>query len=392
MKLSPFTLIYQSDLEPDERNVRLPSQKRRGTKSGGFAKGGGDISGKGKRRPPKSGPSAGGASPSGIRTRATKSKHSGVHLATIRRLAPDLTKSLKMLRPELSRTLLASSLAQESIGAKTATAARTLRPVLQDLQRGTTTVAVALWDLDARVGELPEIINLLNKSQPVFTFFDLQAPIPSGLVIQAEHFAAWARKRLAKRFSKKDQEDFQDNLMFDDFYKFARRVRKALGVDCLIGITKQMVAFESKGHLSWNYFSHASNRIVLASTYDVREYATRAGRPFEVAVAIVVIARLLKTFNPKVKYHEDRGCIFDFAKNRDLLKKIKAAQIEASCLKLIDAKYRGAAEAMMQALRDYSRSEEPEEQKETPPGVKQDDAYWLNKLKSLSRELSVESK
>jgi hypothetical protein len=322
---------------------------------------------------------------------AVGSKRSAVHLAAIRERAPDLARSLKTLRPELINGLLTSSSAQESLGAGADLAGETLRPVLLDLQRGDTTMTVALWDIDARVGDLPEIISLLNESQPVFTFFDLQAPIPSGLVIQPEHSATWARKRSDKTFSKRDREEFQSNLMFDDFYKFARGVYKGLGIDCLIGLTKQMVAFEKTGGLYWNHFSHSKQRIALVSTADVREYAIKAGRPFEVAVAIIVVARLLAAINPRVKYHDDRGCIFDYVKDRDLLKKIKTAQIESSCLKLIDAKYRAAAEAMMQALRDYSRIEDPKVQEETPPDVKQDDSYWLNKLKSLSKKLSAES-
>lgn len=388
MKLPPFTLIYQSDLESSERrNLRLPAAKKGGTKKAVAKKGGA----KGGARPKGSAKAT--AEARDVTSRAARRIRSDERLATIRKASPGLARSLTALPPKLSSTLLASSFAQEALGAETDTVAETLKPVLQDLRRGKTTVTVALWDLDARVGELPEIISLLNKSQPVFTFFDLQAPIPSGLVIQSEHFAAWAQKRLEKPVSKKEREQFQDNLMSNDFYKHARGVYKNLGVDYLVGVTQYMVAGEEDGEYFWNYFSTSSNRIILVSTYDVREFARQAGRPFEVAVGMLVIAQLLATINKKVKFHEDTGCLFDFNESRvSFINSIKEAKIEPRCLERIETKYRAAAEAMMKALRAYSREGGEQRLEAASPKDKQADSYWLKKLKSLSSKLSKELK
>lgn len=332
-----------------------------------------------------------------VESGATTSNPSDERLSAISQTAPDLAKSLESLPAQLSSTLLSSSFAQQALGTNTDTAAEALRPVLKDLQRSKANVTVALWDIDARCGALPEIINLLNQSQPIFTFFDLQAAIPSGLVIQAEHFTAWAQKRLGRRVSKKEREEFQNNLMSNDFYKHASGVYQNLGVDYLVGLTQYMIAGEEDGQFFWSYFSAASpnNRILLVSAYELRDYARRAGRPFEVAVGMLVIGQLLATINKKVEFHfVDTGCLFDFNDDRvSVIESIKRAEIEPSCVALMDAKYREAAQAMMEALRNYRKEETNDEPqkgvaaKEIKP---QTDSYWLNRLKSLSSELSKE--
>jgi hypothetical protein len=386
MKLPPFTLIYQSDPESSEERLRrTPGTKRSGTnKRGAKAK----TSTSKKKDAKLIGNAVSGA---------TMSSPSDERLSAIGQTAPDLARSLEALPPRLSSTLLSSSFAQQALGTETDTAAEALRPILKDLQRSKTTVTVALWDIDARVGELPEIINLLNQSQPVFTFFDLQAPIPSGLIIQAEHFGVWAQKRLGRHVSKKDREEFQNNLMSNDFYKHASGVYQDLGVDYLVGLTQYMIAGEEDGQFFWSYFSTASpdNRILLVSSYDLRDYARRAGRPFEVAVGMLVVGQLLATINKKVKFHEiDTGCVFDFNDDRDtVIEGIKRVEIEPSCMALIDAKYRAPAQAMMEALRSYQKTETSDEPQtggavmEIKPHT---DAYWLKKLKSLSSELGKE--
>ena len=387
MKPYPFTLIYQNDLEQSERRkVLRPAATKKGGKASKAA---------GLKRSQGT-----GATSRGTKSRATKNSRADEHLKKIRQTAPGLARSLKALPPRLSNTLLATSFSHDALAAGTDVAVETLKPVIKDLRRGDTTLTVALWDIDARVGELPPIINLLNECQPVFTFFDLQAPIPGGLVIRSENFAAWASERLEKRVSKKQQEEFQNNLMFDDFYKHARGVYKDIGVDYLVGITQYMIAGEEDGEFYWNYFSTSRDRTILVSAFDVREYARQAGRPFEVAVAMLVIAQLLATINKKIGFHDDTGCLFDFNADRvSLIDSIKAAQIEPACLKLIDAKYRAAAEAMMEALRSYAKDEEPPPEMQgaaaenaAPPEEKRSDSYWLEQLKSLSKELGKESK
>jgi hypothetical protein len=390
MKLPPFTLIYQSDPESgEERLRRTPGTKRGGAKKGSAKRGGAKARASTSKRD--------AALMDSVEAVATESSPSDERLSAIGQTAPDLARSLEALPARLSSTLLSSSFAQQALGTETDTAAEALRPILQDLQRSKTTVTVALWDIDARVGALPELISVLNQSQPVFTFFDLQAPIPSGLIIQAEHFGAWAQERLGRRVSKKEREEFQNNLMSNDFYKHASGVYKDLGVDYLVGLTQYMIAGEEEGQFFWSYFSASSpdNRVLLVSAYELRDYARRAGRPFEVAVGMLVIGQLLATINKKVDFHRiDTGCLFDFNDDRvSVIECIKRAEIEPSCMALIDAKYRAPAQAMMEALKDYRTAETSDEMQEDVAAMKikpQTDSYWLKKLKSLSSELGKE--
>jgi|GEM_PF-2880670 len=391
MKIPPFTLIYQSDPESSEERLRrTPHKRRRGAKRGGAKKGG-------AKKAQASASTTDEVLRGSVPPAATESSPSDERLSAITQTDPDLAKSLESLPAQLSSTLLSSSFAQQALGTETDTAAETLRPVLLDLQRSKTTVTVALWDIDARVGALPEIIYLLNQSQPVFTFFDLQAPIPSGLIIQADHFGSWAQKRLGRRVSKKEREEFQNNLMSNDFYKHASGVHKNLGVDYLVGFTQYMIAGEEDGKFFWSYFSASSpnNRILLVSTYELRDYARQAGRPFEVAVGMLIVGQLMATINKKVEFHQiDTGCLFDFNDDRvSVIECIKRLEIEPSCMALMDAKYRAPAQAMMEALRAYRKEETSDESKEEAAAMEmkpQTDSYWLKKLKSLSTELGKE--
>ncbi|MDT5294036.1 MAG: hypothetical protein QOJ76_916 [Acidobacteriota bacterium] len=374
------------------------------------------------KRPSKSAATAASASSARRRGGAAPAPAGGArlpsHLEFIGATAPELAAPLASLNPNLAHTLLDSSLAQVESGENWAGAAvERLRPVVEDLRRGSSTVTVAVWDLDARVGLLPNIIETLNGSQDVFTFFDLQAPMPAGLVIRTEHFDDWVKHRTKqrvnnftawvrdssekKRVSEKERREFKDNLMSNDFYRYARVIHKQLGVNYLAGVTQYKVAGHENGDYFWDYFSASQKGVLLASAFDLREYAHEAGRPFEVAVAQVVLAQLIVEMSPKVRFHEDRGCIFDFNDNRvSIIRSIRETRIEPECLAKIAERYRGPVESMVAALRNYSRpaefqqaaQAEQRKQAEQKKSAKHDDTYWLKQLNLLSTKLSKDQK
>jgi hypothetical protein len=440
-KLSPFTMFYRARHEDDDafsvrrsdefnlpgieygRTAGDPPPPPASTKSAGGSKSAVRSAKGGSKRASKGGSKAASKSPAGRRRGGASAPPAGgsklpSHLEFISETAPELVDPLAALNPNLAHTLLDSSLAQVESGENWAAAAvERLRPVVEDLQRGTSTVTVAIWDLDARVGLLPTIIDTLNQSQDVFTFFDLQAPMPAGLVIRAEHFADWVKHRAKqrvrdftawlrdssekKRMSEKERQEFQDNLMSNDFYQYARIIHKQLGVDYLAGITQYKVAGYENGDYFWDYFSASQKGVLLASAFDLREYAHEAGRPFEVAVAQVMLAQLLVEIGPKVTFHEDRGCIFDFNESRvSIVRSIKETRIEPECLGKIAERYRGPAEKMVEALRNYSRplefqqakQAEEKKQAEQKKSGKHDDNYWLKQLNILSTKLSKDQK
>lgn len=410
MKISPYTIVYQPDAGGGGGSSSSSSSSRKASKSSSktsaraskaSSKGGSKASSKSSKSgrgskaasktrggggPPSSKASGGAKGPQKKRASANEKNWSTAQIKTIKESAPDLVKSLNSIDPNLSSMLVASSFPTESLGADEGQAIQSLRTVIGDLQRSKDVITVALWDLGARIGLLPEIIDLLNQSQPVFTFFNLQAPVPAGLVIQAENFAAWARHHSKEKVKTKGNQVIHNNLMSNDFYKYAQTVYKNLGVKYLVGVTPYMVAGEEHGKLFWNYFSTSRKGIILASSYELREYAQQAGRPFEVAVAGVVIAQLLVEINKGLKFHdENRGCMFDFNNDRvSIVESIRNGMIEPACLNLIDEKYRQAAQNMMAALKSYSREEEAPPGKNGPQGTD----YWRKKLHALTSQLN----
>jgi hypothetical protein len=186
--------------------------------------------------------------------------------------------------------------------------------------------------------------------------------------------------------------------MSNDFYKFAHVIHKQLGVDFLAGVTQYKVAGYENGDYFWDYFSASHKGVLIASAFDLREYASEAGRPFEVAVAQVVLAQLLVEMGPKLSFHEDRGCIFDFNASRDsVIRSIREMRIEPECLAKVAERYREPVEKMVAALRNYSRPAEFQqaaqaEQKRLAAKRKKtgkhDDTYWLKQLNLLSTKLS----
>ena len=66
---------------------------------------------------------------------------------------------------------------------------------------------VDIWDLGAWVGGLPRVIETLNRCQSLIAFFEIQAPLPPGLVSSADHLktqAAGFAAHLDKPFDEAD--------------------------------------------------------------------------------------------------------------------------------------------------------------------------------------------
>jgi hypothetical protein len=214
--------------------------------------------------------------------------------------------------------------------------------------------------------------------------------LPVGIISPPERVIAWVREALNrqnKRLTKKAREEIEYcNIIFNDFYMNANGIYEDLGVNYLVGITQSMIAGQRKGDPPYyNYYSASHANKLLISAYKLREYAKEAGRPFEVAVASLVIGELLVNLNAKngLKYHSpDTGCLFDFnEENENIIYSLKDLKIEDSCLGLMDEKYRDAAIAMIDVLRSYTNEEEEEKPQ---PAQKEDNSYWLEKLRALA--------
>lgn len=264
---------------------------------------------------------------------------------------------------------------------------RNLRTVIDDMKRVRVVETVGLWDLDARAGHLPEVIFALNRSQPVFTFFELQgAPLPAAMISRNKYVAEWIRDRLEKqghRLSPTDRKTIGDNLIVNHFYQGARVIQKRVGVKYLIGITHSMLAGDDAEGPFWNYLSSSNDRILMVSTYDLRRFAKMASRPFEVALAFLIVGQLMVEVNEDLDFHngEDTGCLFDMnITHENVVACIRELKIDEECFYRMTPRYREAAVAMLDALREFTIDEEPQIESSI------DEAHWLDQLDKLGEE------
>jgi hypothetical protein len=155
----------------------------------------------------------------------------------------------------------------------------------------------------------------------------------------------------------KDRRELGLNIITDDLYEPTEQIRRGLELDYLIGLTPYMIAFVEDGEPHWNYFVWWQKRVVLASTYELREFAMKAQCPFEVAVAAVALSGFLAQINPRVEFHENTGCMFDFNEDRStIVRNLKDLKIEEACMKKILLKYRIAVTSLLDALRQFKGS------------------------------------
>jgi len=261
---------------------------------------------------------------------------------------PELRQRWKSLPPALQRTLVASA---RSVAPKAVESV--LLPMLQDLDRQDTVKTVAIWDIDAQVGFLPDEVKKLNEAQSAFTFFVLQAAVPAGLVSTPARIAEWARK-INPNINLDDLQSIQLNVIVDDVFPRALKLREDAGVEMLVGIVAKPLAFTDANGPHWNYFSFGvPDGVSLISTRDLRQFAQLANREFATAVAFVLIGQILATVSPLQFHEKSHGspCLFDFNRRREsIVDNIKHPEIHPDCLAKIPIAYRSAAVALVKTL------------------------------------------
>ncbi len=289
-------------------------------------------------------------SPSGRREYRLQLKQ---RLQGIQKADSNLSKALKTLNPKLLHTLVGTSFADITDVEPTAQVLERLQRAVSNRQSAQGEISVGMWDLNAMVSGLEGLLQRLNAAQTRFTFFKSVAAIPAGLISDKERMKSWLQEH-KERLSSSDLKDLEDNTIAEDFYPQADKVRRELGLDYLIGITRSMIAFEEERGVNWNYFSVSQGRTLLVSSYGLRDYAEEARRPFEAAVAFVAVAELLATINAKLGFHEpDRGCMFDHKASRDsIVAGLREIKIEKDpCLNSIRPNLRESALALAETLR-----------------------------------------
>ena len=216
----------------------------------------------------------------------------------------------------------------------------------------TTTVRVGVWDLEVYAGYLPDVLTSWNDHQAVFLFEMVDAAVPRAVSKGGESTIAWARDYLPKSRIAQDRSDLLNNVVAEHLYGIADRARQAFGLDLLVLMTPEMIAFAENGAAFYNYCSWSRGKVVIVSAADVRDFAKRARRRFEIALASMILAQVLAAVDRRVGFHEEtRGCIFDFNEERStLVRSFRRLQIEPSCLATISPQYREAAHTMVNIL------------------------------------------
>jgi hypothetical protein len=221
------------------------------------------------------------------------------------------------------------------------------RPIVQ---------TVGVWDLGAWLSNLPKLVEALNRAQKTIVFYEVKATVPAGMISRPERMISWLSEILKGKLKKSDKDQIKDNVIANDFFDLAEPIRKDVGTDYLVGITPSMVAWDEPAEgVSWNLFSAFSRRTIIASTFQLREFAAATQRPFEAFLGGIIVAQLLVAkFYPKLGFHDDTGCLFDYCEDRvSIQKHVKDLKIEPKCLRSIGPKFRPAALALVDVLREF---------------------------------------
>lgn len=221
-----------------------------------------------------------------------------------------------------------------------------------------TRIWVGVWNLDAFIGNLSNLIRMMNHVQRTFIFREVRAVVPSGLISRPERMVSWLTELSGKDLDQTTRGHITDNLLANDFFGLADMIRIDLSLDYIVGLTPSMVAGEATGEGGrkrpyWNHFSTFEKRTILASIFQLDEFARSTKRPIDAFLMVLIASQLLVALSwPKLGFHEDRECIFDYDRNRTrLANKVINPKIEPECLDKIDAPYREAALAFVNLIK-----------------------------------------
>lgn len=255
-----------------------------------------------------------------------------------------------------------------------------LTAVFNDLQVGTTSHRVGIIDMDSWIAELGGLINRINGAQGTYTLFDVRSPMPAGMVKSNMAIREWAKEHSDEHDASEDElsclEHVVDQMFMEDFLVAAAPIREHIGVHTIIGITPARVAGlvrEQLGQPKKLFIDDFSavqvgqvpeggdpswvpglKRVpaALLSTSDLREFAARADRKFEVAIGVLLVGALIVADTPSVNYHDDTGCVFDRNEGDDRKGIVKVLELLTICdrCKAALGKKSSVAEAMVNCL------------------------------------------
>jgi len=231
-----------------------------------------------------------------------------------------------------------------------------------DLGKNANVVTVGLWDLGTRAGNLPKIVSRLNEGQKTFTFYDLQAAVPAGLVSRRERVLSWAERHGGNQSHKINFPAHEANVIADDFFDYARQIRQYFNLAYVIGIVPQRITnLEADNRVSVNRYAASSGRAgkgryCLLSAYNLRRQAKETERAFESSVTLLVVCQILISLSKTLTYETPKNCIFNcVASEPKRIAALNEFEIGTDCLNQVSPLYQQSAAELMRILREYER-------------------------------------
>jgi hypothetical protein len=163
-------------------------------------------------------------------------------------------------------------------------------------------VKVAIVDIDAKAGFLPDLAQLVNGAQDYYNFEIAYIPVPSGYV-------------------RTDLGSGVPQTFVPRLYEVLKPLLRQLRVDFICAVTQNLIAGGQSGREYWNFFTSSiedNPQIFVISTFEMRRYALEAKVSFAKAVFRLCLSELV-ALDPrwKLDFHkETAGCLFDFCEQR----------------------------------------------------------------------------
>ncbi len=215
---------------------------------------------------------------------------------------------------------------------------------------------VGVLDISARAGLLFYVLDRVNRRQQRYQFVPVEAPIPTNVGLMSDRLK---RMAIEAGVNQNDPEwpQVDDNVFAPEFYPWLDQILSNFDGERLVGAVGPMLAFtKENGRFAWNYNSISHDRVVMVSTFGVRDYARKAKRPYEACVAVSLVGQLWHSLYGVGYHHETIGCVFDHCYNRDdLVEKYRKVEISAQALDLIPAEAHADILKTLDAIRTYER-------------------------------------
>ncbi|MEW6731257.1 MAG: CHAT domain-containing protein [Acidobacteriota bacterium] len=178
----------------------------------------------------------------------------------------------------------------------TITVARTVQPS----HRNNAQVRVALIDINAKVGFLPDIVEAANQAQDYYDFQVSYAPIPAGTI------------------KLEQKQNLHPYLYLPPLEDYLHGLAVGLQAQIVCYLTRYLISDGNTDDLFAVALQNADNVSVI-STFELRKYAREAKVPFAKATLFLSLMMIIAADQRwSIRQHDQTvGCLFDYCNNRD---------------------------------------------------------------------------